>query len=257
MADQDNGKHDGKSDAQGSNRIQRLTLLASFLAICAPLALGIWVYNFSEHPLSKAQQELSYIQSRLGKIEEQSKEMINNLTIIEKSVSSKLKAIDLLYKMRPHITVKILKIFPHKKESNSYYVDCLLENRGGYSSFYRFDKACIVEEKVFNSFRSSACSAKHQTSINAIFNRGSFILSAGAKSREILTLLLKRELRIGDVIYVEIKTFADKALSKMALKIANGDFNLGLKPNHFEETHSCYLKITSPPNCGENTWCPE
>lgn len=259
MADQDNGKSTRKGDWQGSNRIQRLTLLASFLAICAPLALGVWIYNFSEHPLSEAQQELSYIQSRLGKIEEQSKEMINNLTIIEKSVSSRLKAIDLLHKMRPRIRSRIVKVFRHNKIPTKYYVTYSLENTGGYASLYKLIKGCIVDQAgTFSpSYFSNACIRSSGTGVDSTDRRGFSNLSVGEKISGILLLEDKTGLQIDDVIYLEFMIISDKTLSDMALKTANQDLKLKIKSNFFTSSSSYYLTITSPPSCGENAWCAE
>jgi hypothetical protein len=231
MASQDNGNNGRNHERQGSSRIQRLTLLASLLAVCAPFALGAWIYIFSEQPLSEAQHNLTRL-------------------------SARLKAIDLLFKMRPQITVHILKVYPHEKHPNNYYVDYEVENKGGYSAYYMLNKACIVEATTGHISKNNLCAKKNHKS-RAFDSDGPFIIAPGDKTHKIMTLDHKHKLRIGERIFIEIATYADQKLSAMALKIANEDFELGIKSNYFRGFYYSNLKITSEANCGENTWCPE
>jgi hypothetical protein len=231
MADQDNGKRAGKSDAQGSNRIQRLTLLTSFLAICAPLALGVWIYKFSEQPLSMAQQELT-------------------------ALSAKLKAVDLLYKMRPLLTVNIRKVYPQGKNSHKYYVNYFLENQGGYISTYQLENACIVKGIDTHSAMKTVCTGKPPQKTNFPLHTP-YLLAAGSKAPGLLLLDNNEALGIGDSIHIEFSAEANRTMANMALKIANEDFKLGIDQNFFSTFATHTFTITGGPNCDQNAWCPE
>lgn len=164
-------------------------------------------------------------------------------------------AIDILYKMRPLIKAQIVKVYRHNNKPNKYYVAYTLENTGNYASYYKLDKACIVDAIDSNFSMNSVCGKKRPQETTAFRLYTPFLLAAGAKTNGLLLLDHKNRLSIGEKIYIEFETYADQKLSDMALKIANEDFKLDLKSNYFEGFASSTLTITSEPNCGKNTWC--